>query len=210
MSSSKSGDPAFAAALDRLLTESFPAIGDAARAKMLEHYRLLAQWNRKLNLTRVIDPSEAARKHFGESLFLAEHLPDGVRTVVDVGSGPGFPGLPIAAARPDVEVTCVESIGKKAAFLREVSRGWGNVKVIDRRIEAVAANNAGEPFDWAVMRAVAIEPLLGKLAQIAKNLAILAAEDAAETLEASPSWNLTMKRPLPWEGFGVLLIADRL
>ncbi len=203
MSSSKPADPAFAAALDRILAERFPSADSAARQKLLDHYRLLVDWNRRLNLTRVIAPAEAARKHFGESLFLAAHLPEDTKTVVDVGSGAGFPGLALAAVRPAVHVTCVESVGKKATFLREVSRGWTNVRVLDQRIEDVS----GE-FDWATARAVAIEPLLPKLAEIAENIAFLGAEDAAGAFTKASNWRLTACEPLPWKGSGALFLAE--
>ena len=205
MSSSKPADPAFAAALDRVLQEFLPGIADSSREQLLGHYRLLIEWNRRLNLTRVVEPKEAARRHFGEALFLGKHLPDGTRSIVDVGSGAGFPGLPIAAARPEIQVTCVESVGKKANFLREVTRDWDNARVLDRRIEDVQ-----ETFDWAVLRAVAIQPLLSQLAEIAPRIAFLGAEEAANVIENDPNWRLTASRPLPWKGSGVLLLAERL
>src|SRR5947209_9573098 len=82
---------------------------------------LLLKWNARTNLTAIRDPEEIVRRHFGESLFAAQHLghPD---TLLDFGSGAGFPGLPIALLRPDIHVTLAESQNKKATFLREVVR----------------------------------------------------------------------------------------
>src|SRR5689334_18706911 len=88
--------------------------------RLNQHYELLRRWNERLNLTTVIDLPEAAIRHYGESLFVAAHI-DGV-SVVDVGSGPGFPGIPIAVARPEWDITLIESHKRKAVFLREASR----------------------------------------------------------------------------------------
>ena len=90
----------------------------------LEVYlELLVRWNAKTNLTSVRDPEEMVRRHFGESLFAAQHLGDPLPpTLLDLGSGAGFPGIPIALAHPGVAVTLAESQGKKASFLREAVR----------------------------------------------------------------------------------------
>lgn len=86
------------------------------------HYELLVQWNRTVNLTRITDPVEAARRHFLESAFLSRVL-DGVPSrIVDVGSGAGFPGVPVACLIPKARVTLVEPLAKRAVFLKEVVR----------------------------------------------------------------------------------------
>ena len=87
------------------------------------HYQLLLRWNRTLNLTRVESLEEAVERHYCESVFLASHLPAGPLRVADIGSGAGFPGFPVAVARPDCQVTLIESHQRKAVFLREASRG---------------------------------------------------------------------------------------
>jgi 16S rRNA (guanine527-N7)-methyltransferase len=100
---------------------------------------VLLKWNSKINLTSVRDPQEIVRRHFGESLFLAATLleQDWRGTVVDVGSGAGFPGLPLAMYRPAANVTLIESQGKKAAFLNEViyALKLTNAKVFHGRAE---------------------------------------------------------------------------
>lgn len=100
------------------------------------HYSLLRRWNVRLNLTRVVDLKEAAERHYGESLRLTSHLPETTRSVVDVGSGAGFPGIPLAVARPDIQVALLEGDQRKAAFLREASDGLANVKVAAQRSES--------------------------------------------------------------------------
>jgi 16S rRNA (guanine527-N7)-methyltransferase len=85
---------------------------------------LLLKWNARTNLTAIRDPEEIVRRHFGESLFAAQRLGP-CDTLLDFGSGAGFPGLPIAILRPDIAVTLAESQNKKAAFLREAVRTLG-------------------------------------------------------------------------------------
>lgn len=105
------------------------------------HYELLVAWNRKLNLTRIVEAGEAARFHFLESAFLstliASPAAKGGR-VVDVGSGAGFPGLPLACVWKDCEVVLVEPSGKRAVFLKEAIRKLGlrSVKVLNERFSA--------------------------------------------------------------------------
>ena len=70
-------------------------------ALLEEHYRLLLRWNQKINLTRITSLQDAVRYHYCESLYLAERLPKGARRIVDIGSGAGFPGIPVAIYRPE-------------------------------------------------------------------------------------------------------------
>jgi 16S rRNA (guanine527-N7)-methyltransferase len=86
---------------------------------------LLLKWNARTNLTAIRDPEEIVRRHFGESLFAARYLDPAATTLLDLGSGAGFPGLPIALLRPEITVTLAESQNKKATFLREVVRTLG-------------------------------------------------------------------------------------
>jgi len=129
-----------------------------------EHYRLLQLWNRKLNLTSEDSPE----RHYGESIFLAEHLPAGALRIADIGSGAGFPGFPVAIVRPDCEVTLIESHQRKAVFLKEVSRGRANVRVLARRAEEIE-----ERFDWAISRAVSYSDLSKSMRRLAANAALL-------------------------------------
>jgi 16S rRNA (guanine527-N7)-methyltransferase len=113
---------------------------------------LLVKWNARTNLTAIRDPEEIVRRHFGESLFAAQHigLPN---TLLDFGSGAGFPGLPIALLRPETHVTLAESQNKKATFLREAVRTLGlpNVDVWAARVETMPA---GRQFHTVTLRAV--------------------------------------------------------
>jgi 16S rRNA (guanine527-N7)-methyltransferase len=100
---------------------------------------LLLKWNQAINLTAIRRPEEVVRRHFGESLFAACHLlaPDAADSVIDVGSGAGFPGVVLKIFAPAIRLTLVESHGKKATFLRELSRTLhlSDVQVIQERAE---------------------------------------------------------------------------
>jgi 16S rRNA (guanine527-N7)-methyltransferase len=113
---------------------------------------LLLKWNARTNLTAIRDPEEIVRRHFGESLFAARHLTPGTRTVLDFGSGAGFPGLPIALLHPDIQVTLAESQNKKATFLREAVRTLNlKTEVWPSRVESMPP---ARQFDAVTLRAV--------------------------------------------------------
>jgi 16S rRNA (guanine527-N7)-methyltransferase len=113
---------------------------------------LLLKWNARTNLTAIRDPEEIVRRHFGESLFAARHIPTGTRTLLDFGSGAGFPGLPTQLLRPELTVTLAESQNKKATFLREVVRTLGlKTEVWAARVEDMPPERR---FDVVAMRAV--------------------------------------------------------
>jgi 16S rRNA (guanine(527)-N(7))-methyltransferase RsmG len=153
------------------------------------HYELLVRWNKTMNLTTITSLEEAVERHYCESLFLGTHLPAGNLRVVDVGSGAGFPGFPVAILRPDCMVALVESHQRKAVFLREASRKVGNVRVIAKRAEDVE-----EEFDHLISRAVSYEDLRGSL----KKLALAA--DLLTGAEEPPVLDMDWDEPVavPW------------
>ena len=159
-------------------------------ALLESHLDLLLRWNQKLNLTAIRTREEAIERHYAESLFLGTHLPAGPLRIVDIGSGAGFPGFPVAVLRPDCTVTLLESHQRKAVFLRESSRGLPNIRVLARRAEDVT-----ERFDRAISRAVSYDDL----AKYLKNLA--PAADLLTGGEVPPEemgfvWEAPI--PLPW------------
>lgn len=159
-----------------------------AELELLErHYLLLQRWNRTLNLTRITDPIDTVKLNYCESLFLGMKLPPGPLRVADVGSGAGFPGIPIAVVRSDITVTLIESHQRKAVFLRESSAGIPNLRVLPIRAE-----DCSERFDWVVSRAVSERMLLSL--KLAPNMALLQA----------PRTNSHALLPSPW-GRGIIM-----
>jgi 16S rRNA (guanine527-N7)-methyltransferase len=142
------------AALDPTL-----ALDEAQRTSLGAFFARLLAVNESMNLTAVREPDAAWEKHGLDALSIARFLPRGAR-VVDVGSGCGVPGIPLAIARPDLELTLVESIQKKAAFLQAAARAGGlaQVSVCVGRAEALPELRG--VFDVVVARAVARLPQL--------------------------------------------------
>ena len=120
---------------------------------------LLLEWNEKMNLTAITDEREIMLKHFADCLMLCPETDAlGGKTVIDVGTGAGFPGVPLKIARPELEVTLLDSLNKRITFLNEVVSGLGleNVKCLHLRAEDGGADkNLREKFDLCVSRAVA-------------------------------------------------------
>jgi len=140
-----------------------------------QHYRMLCRWNERINLTRIRGIRDAVQFHYCESLFLAEWLPKRRLRIADIGSGAGFPGIPIAVLRPDCSIDLIEYHRRKAVFLREATRQLPNVKVLPTR----AAECTGE-YDWAVSRAVDLEEF--RKLKLARSFALLIGADDAERL----------------------------
>ncbi len=111
---------------------------------------LLMRWNARFNLTAIRDEESILSRHFAESIACARAIPEGVRTLLDFGSGAGFPGVPIALCRPEIAVTLAESQTKKASFLREALRRLG----VSAEVHAQRAETLRERFDCVAMRAV--------------------------------------------------------
>jgi 16S rRNA (guanine527-N7)-methyltransferase len=141
-----------AEAISSLLAPYLEGEGSAALFGQLATYLdLLLKWNRRTNLTAIREPEEMVRRHFGESLFAGRHLAP-CATLLDFGSGAGFPGLPIQLLRPEIAVTLAESQNKKASFLREVVRTLGlKTEVWAGRVEAMPPDRR---FGAVCLRAV--------------------------------------------------------
>jgi 16S rRNA (guanine527-N7)-methyltransferase len=127
-----------------------PLTPDAARHFEI-YLELLLKWNARLNLTAIREPDGILERHFLECIFAAQQLPSGIGTLLDFGSGGGFPGIPFAICQPEIQVTLGESQSKKAAFLREVVRTLNlpNVYVFNGRVEAL-----NQKFAAVALRAV--------------------------------------------------------
>ncbi|MGA2419411.1 MAG: 16S rRNA (guanine(527)-N(7))-methyltransferase RsmG [Candidatus Acidiferrum sp.] len=119
-----------------------------------QYIAVLLKWNDKINLTAIRDPREILYRHFCESMYATVAVPVETGRLADVGSGGGFPGLPIKILRPDLHVFLIESNIKKATFLAEVSRDLEltNLRVLVNRFEDVGEDVA--PLDYACSRAL--------------------------------------------------------
>ena len=125
-------------------------LGADLEEKFGEYLALLMKWNARTNLTAIRDAEGIVERHFVESILCARALPAGIHSLLDFGSGAGFPGIPIALILNDLGVTLAESQHKKAAFLREAVRVLGLTAVVHGgRAEELAG-----PFDCVTMRAV--------------------------------------------------------
>ena len=137
-----------------ILAAEFTPFGTLSQQQLSllqRHYELLLHWNQKINLTRITSLREAVVYHYCESLYLARSLPPQPLRIVDIGSGGGFPGIPVAVYLPNCSVDLVESHRRKAVFLTEAVRhlGLSNVRVVAKRAEEVS-----ESYDWMISRAV--------------------------------------------------------
>jgi 16S rRNA (guanine527-N7)-methyltransferase len=123
----------------------------AAHERLEQHLQLIARWNRVHNLTAVRETEQMVVLHLLDSLSVLPHL-GSARTVLDVGTGPGLPGIPIAIARPDTHVTLLDSSHKKCSFLRQARTelGLANIEVVCDRVENWKPQ---EKFDAVVSRA---------------------------------------------------------
>ena len=132
------------------------------QAEAFEVYaRLLREWNQRFNLTAIRDPQAVRQRHFLDSLSCLALIPDQPVSLVDVGTGAGFPGLALKIARPEIQLTLVESVAKKARFCEVVSAelGLSEVVIVVERAEVLGQQPGyREQFDWAVARAVPLGP----------------------------------------------------
>jgi 16S rRNA (guanine527-N7)-methyltransferase len=152
--------------------------------RFLDH---LIEWNQKLNLTRIVNRGDAELKHIADALTAVPHIGH-ARTLADVGTGGGVPGVPIAIARPDLQVTLIDSTRKKLDAIDQIVRavGLSNVRVVHSRIEAVE-----QTFDVITARAVAeMNTLLGWCDRLMHDRSLLIAMKgprADEELAAVPA-----------------------
>ena len=135
------------------LLEPFLELDETRLGAISIYINLLLKWNARINLTAIREPTEIVQRHFGESLFAAKYLLDQQQpqTVIDLGSGAGFPGVPFAMLATEVQVTLIESQQKKATFLKELVHvlGLKNVKIFSDRAE-----NYPDTADLVMLRAV--------------------------------------------------------
>ena len=139
-------------------------LGDDAAPSLLRFGELLLEKNKVMNLTAITDPEDVASLHFLDSAALLTLADLKGKTVVDVGTGAGFPGMPLKILEPSIRMTLLDSLGKRITFLQEVcdELGLQNVQCVHARAEEFAAEHR-QSFDFAVSRAVASLELLCEL-----------------------------------------------
>jgi 16S rRNA (guanine527-N7)-methyltransferase len=197
--------------VQELLKPFYPLADGAVSASVLAYCDLLFRWNAKVNLTAVRSPTETVTRHFGESFFAASVIPMDRGTLVDVGSGAGFPGLALKLIRPDLHVILLETNRKKCAFLAEVTRSlkMQNVQIISSR--AGDTQFEPDPADFITVRAVSMtDKLLRWSAKTLSNegrlLAWLGARNA-DLVSENSEWDVERRAKIPHshESFVVVL-----
>ncbi|MGQ9633015.1 MAG: 16S rRNA (guanine(527)-N(7))-methyltransferase RsmG [Bryobacteraceae bacterium] len=182
----------------------FIALSENQILKLEEHWDILQRWNPKLNLTAITRMEVAVTRHYAESLFLAARLPAGSLRIADIGSGAGFPGVPIAVARPECTVTLVESAQKKATFLREATRGLHNAQVFCARAEKLESD-----YDWLVSRAVRPRDVLNTASRLGSGAALLVRAKDADLLKGKVLSASTVTA-LPWDPGSCVLMVHQV
>ena len=158
------------------------------------HFEMLMRWNLKLNLTSIRDPEQVVIRHYCECLLFGDRLPaESGASVVDVGSGAGFPGVPIAVLRPDCHVTLLESHQRKGVFLGESTRPLANVSVLVARAEEVE-----DTFDWVVSRAVRSETVVSLIPKLGAKIGLMISDADFEQLRTGPSVAWDRTEQVPW------------
>lgn len=176
----------------RQLLKPYGIEPSAELAEMIREYiSLLLSWNAKMALTTICDPDEISRVHFGESFFAKTALGIEGGRLADIGTGAGFPGIPIRMVSPNASVLLVEINAKKSAFLHEVVRKLGlkSVEIMRCRMEEIKLSD----FDFITARALGnYEKLLSwsheKLKSSGK-LGLLLGEEETRRLMGNTSWN---------------------
>jgi 16S rRNA (guanine527-N7)-methyltransferase len=210
-------------------TPASPALSDEAVLSALAEFRMTAtykqvqqiqqyiaillKWNDKINLTAIRDPREILYRHFCESMYAAVAVPVENGRLADIGSGGGFPGLPIKILRPDLQVFLIESNIKKATFLAEVSRDLEltDLRVLVNRFEDVAEDVA--PLDYVCSRALGeFAPFLswaGSQVIAAKMVVLWIGARDLDEIQKIEGWTWREPIPVPQSLRRLLLVGTK-
>jgi len=209
--STPSPAPLNAEKIQRALGEFQLSASDEQVLQIQQYIKILLYWNEKVNLTAIRDPLEILYRHFCESMYAAAAVPVEHGRLADVGSGGGFPGIPLKIIRPELRVFLVESNLKKATFLAEVVReiGLPDTQVLVRRYEELGEEVA--PLDYVCSRALGEFPSLldwARSQQIAAKQVILwiGARDLPD-IQKIRTWEWREPIPVPHSLQRLLLVG---
>jgi 16S rRNA (guanine527-N7)-methyltransferase len=202
-----------AARLNELLTGAGLAPLEIGVAdKFASYCALLMRWNARMNLTAIRDEESILSRHFVECIAVARAIPSNIATLLDFGSGAGFPGIPIALCRPEIAVTLAESQGKKAAFLREAVRSMK----LPAKVHSARAELLDAQFDCVTLRAVdymdrAVQAASGRVLH-GGWLALMTTESESDSLQISAGKRFSWSSPLnlPGSEQRVLLLGNSI
>ena len=147
----------FCKIIDEYLNELEIKLNDKQKEQFFKYMNMLIEWNEKINLTAIVEPKEVILKHFVDSITLSKYIKEG-SYVADVGTGAGFPGIPLKILRDDIKIVLVDSLNKRINFLNEVisELNLEDIITIHSRAEEFGQNKEfREKFDVVTSRAVA-------------------------------------------------------
>jgi 16S rRNA (guanine527-N7)-methyltransferase len=212
MTTNGAGTPS-ATAIERAMKEFELQVSSQQVLQIQQYTKLLLAWNEKVNLTAIRDPLEILYRHFCESMYGVTLLPVEKCRLADVGSGGGFPGLPIKILRPGWDVFLIESNVKKATFLAEVIRelGLNDARVLVSRFEELGEEVA--PLDLVCSRALGdFGPFLawaGSPQVEARKVLLWIGGRDLEAVKSLPGWNWEPPKPMPHSIQRLLLLGSR-
>ena len=200
-----------------LVTKGAGALGvalSAAQARALaRHAGELARWNRKINLTRISDPVEMAIKHYVDSLACVPYIPAGA-DILDIGTGGGFPGIPVAVVAQPRSMLMIDSVGKKISFLQQALRLMGLENVNARHIRAQELKEQsgyGQFFDRVICRALTgIEQIVDMALPLLKAGGMVVALKGRATRTEEEFCRLSEKGGESYGGDNIRMVTYRL
>jgi 16S rRNA (guanine527-N7)-methyltransferase len=184
--------------LGRLQAVSPASLSAAGREQLWRHYQELNRWNRTLSLIGPGTGDEVVERHYGEALAGLELVPASARIAVDVGSGAGFPGLVLAAANPDLEMTLVEANSRKWAFLEAACRRAAlPCRCLNVRVEAPLPKDLPPAMDLLTARALRLDGIVEALEpRLRRDARILFWAGGDERFQAPNGWEVRREVPL--------------
>ena len=215
MKDSRGSPPISELAMKDILSRYGIVTDEELRVKILAYMSLLEMWNRRISLTKITDPMSVLKFHFGESFFAAPALSIVDGRLADVGTGAGFPGIPLKMICPKLQVTLIESNLKKCAFLAEAIRtlNLDGIKVVQNRMEDLISPEC--VFDFVAARAIGhTQELLrfaGKfLSSSGKVILWLGDGDTSLISSKFTHWRWSPSKRIPFSDRRSLLVGERL